>query len=70
MAGSYTVNITDANGCSVSATYNINNDGSSIGISSAIISDEYCGSGSIEVLVSGGAGHIIILGQILELHLL
>ena len=55
-AGSYSVTATDANGCTVNATYNVTDNGTSLAIASATISDEYCGSGSgsVSVNVTGG----------------
>ncbi|PHR26682.1 MAG: hypothetical protein COA38_14440 [Fluviicola sp.] len=55
-AGVYTVTATDNNGCVVTGTYTITNDGLSLSIASANISDEYCGSGSgsVAITVSGG----------------
>ncbi len=55
-AGTYTVDITDANGCSVSASYSINNNASTLTVTPTITA-EICsnGSGSITLSVSGGA---------------
>jgi len=56
-AGSYTVTVTDGNGCITNGNYTVTNAGTSLAISGATISDEYCGSGSgsITVNVSGGS---------------
>ena len=56
-AGTYSVTVTDGNGCTVTGSYDVLNNGTSLAISGASISDEYCGSGSgsISVNVSGGA---------------
>lgn len=55
-AGSYTVSVTDGNGCTVSHTYSVSNTGVSLAISNSSVTDEFCssGSGSINVDVSGG----------------
>lgn len=55
-AGTYTVSITDGNGCTVTNTYTITNSGASLAISNASVTDEFCssGSGSIDIDVSGG----------------
>lgn len=55
-AGSYSVTAMDANGCTVNGTYSVTNNGTSLAIASASISDEYCGSGSGSVTanVTGG----------------
>ena len=56
-AGTYTVTITDGNGCSTTGTYTVANTGTSLAITSAAITDEYCGSGSggISIAVAGGS---------------
>lgn len=56
-AGSYTVTVTDGNGCQETGTYTVTNTGTTLAISSSNISDEYCGSGSgsIAVTVTGGS---------------
>ena len=55
-AGTYTVTAIDNNGCTVGATYTVQNLGSSLVIANAVINDEYCGSstGSVSIFVTGG----------------
>ena len=55
--GTYSVTVTDGNGCTTTGSYIVTNNGTSLAISGASITDEYCGSGSgsITVTVSGGA---------------
>ncbi len=55
-AGSYSVQITDGNGCTISHTEEINNAGGSLAISGATVSDEICGNaqGSIDITITGG----------------
>lgn len=55
-AGSYTVNVTDGNGCTTVDSYVVQNNGAQIQISNASVNHEYCGSGtgSVNVTVSGG----------------
>ena len=54
-AGTYTITITDQNGCSVNATYTVNNLATGISFTSAI-TNEVCtnGQGEIALSVSGG----------------
>lgn len=56
-AGTYNVTVTDGNGCIVNGSYTLIDNGTSLAIASATISDEYCGSGSgsITLTVSGGS---------------
>ena len=56
IAGVYNVTATDNNGCQVNGSYTITNNGSSLAMSNASITDEYCGSGSgaVTVTVTGG----------------
>lgn len=56
-AGNYSVSLSDANGCSTTGAYTISNTGTSLAISGATISDEYCGSGTGEITanVTGGS---------------
>ena len=55
-AGTYTVTVTDANNCSETSTFTINNNTGSLSIDGAQLYVENCGSGdgSIDVTVSGG----------------
>ncbi|MDX2362441.1 MAG: choice-of-anchor L domain-containing protein [Crocinitomicaceae bacterium] len=55
-AGAYNVTATDNNGCQVNGSYTITNNGSTLAIANASISDEYCGSasGTVSVTISGG----------------
>ena len=55
-AGSYTVTITDAGGCTLIENFNVTNNGANIVISSVIIDDEMCGNsaGGIDITVQGG----------------
>lgn len=54
--GSYSVYITDANGCSTNGTYLVENTGTGLAIASSTISDDICNStsGSVSVDVIGG----------------
>lgn len=55
-AGTYSVTVTDANGCSTVATATVNNSSGSTSIASSTVVDELCGNGqgSVSVVVSGG----------------
>ncbi len=55
-AGSYTVTVTDNNGCSTNGTYSVLDNGSGLMVGNATVTDEFCGSGtgSIAISVSGG----------------
>lgn len=55
-AGTYNVTITDANGCSMSASYTLNNDTGGLTFDAAILTDETCenSNGAIDVSVTGG----------------
>lgn len=55
-AGSYSVIITDAGGCQITEGFAIQNNGISLSITNASISDEVCNNnnGAIDVTVSGG----------------
>jgi len=55
-AGSYTVTISDAGGCTLIENFNVTNNGANIVISSVIIDDEMCGNsaGGIDITVQGG----------------
>lgn len=54
-AGTYTVTVTDANGCSTSQTITVNNSTGQLQISNPIITDEWCGlqGGAIDVTIGG-----------------
>lgn len=56
IAGTYTVLISDNNGCSYTHSETITNAGSGLTISNSIINDEICGNGqgSIDITISGG----------------
>ncbi len=60
-AGNYPVTVTDANGCTVSQTYTVNNSSGVITVSPVAIVDETCGqvNGSIDVTVTGGVNAAI-----------
>lgn len=55
-AGNYTVTVTDGNGCSTNGNYTVSNTGTSLAISNATVSDEYCGSGSGSITVTPTGG--------------
>jgi len=56
-SGTYIVTVTDANNCSVTETYVINNNTGNLSIGGVVLNDENCGSsdGSIALTVNGGA---------------
>ncbi len=55
-AGTYTVTVTDNNGCTASQTYSVSNMGSSLAIGNTTVTDEFCssGTGSVSISVNGG----------------
>lgn len=55
-AGTYTVTIDDANGCSITEDYIINNSPTTLSIDQFVITDESCGTlnGAVDISVSGG----------------
>lgn len=57
-AGTYTVDITDQNGCAIQETYTLTNITNGLGISSSVVLDENCGdgTGSIDITTVGGNG--------------
>lgn len=57
-SGTYSVTITDQNGCEVTQNYVVNNDPGTLAISSVLISDEVCNNnlGAIDISVTGGSG--------------
>lgn len=62
-AGTYTVVVTDANGCEDNATIVVNNSTGTLQIANAVVSDETCldANGSIDLTVTGGTAPIDIL---------
>lgn len=56
-AGTYTVQITDQNGCSLTHNATVNNTGASLAITSYSINDEICGNGqgAIDITINGGS---------------
>lgn len=54
-AGTYTINITDANGCSVNGSYTVNNNSGTLSIDNVNVTDENCGdqNGAVDITVSG-----------------
>ncbi len=55
-AGTYSVTVTDANGCTTTGSYIVNNSGSTLAITNANITDEYCGSASGEISINAIGG--------------
>jgi subtilisin-like proprotein convertase family protein len=57
-AGSYTLTVTDFNGCSESHTMTVGSSAGTLAIQNAIVSNETCGdgTGSIDVILVGGTG--------------
>lgn len=55
-AGTYSVTVTDGNGCSATGSYTVINSGTNLSISSANITDEFCGSGSGSITVNTAGG--------------
>jgi len=55
-AGVYSVTVTDANGCTTTGSYTVTNTGTSLAISNANITDEYCGSGSGAITINSTGG--------------
>ncbi|MFZ5553698.1 MAG: choice-of-anchor L domain-containing protein [Bacteroidota bacterium] len=54
-AGSYTVTVTDANGCSVTGSATVNNSQGTLAVTNALITDENCGNsaGAINISLTG-----------------
>ena len=57
-AGTYTVTVTDANGCTESHSVTVGSNSGTLAIQNAIVTDETCGdgTGAIDVIVVGGSG--------------
>jgi len=57
-AGTYTVQISDVDGCSINQSYILTNYTNGLAISSSTITDETCGNGNgaISIVTTGGAG--------------
>ena len=56
-AGTYSVTVTDVNGCTTTGNYTLTNTGTTLAITNASVTDEYCGSGSgqVAITVTGGS---------------
>ena len=56
-AGTYTCQITDSNGCSITATANVMNDAGDLSLDNMIVTNEICdnSAGAIDITISGGA---------------
>ncbi|MFK7786834.1 MAG: choice-of-anchor L domain-containing protein, partial [Crocinitomicaceae bacterium] len=59
-AGTYSITVTDANGCTESQSVTVNSNSGTLAIQNAIITDEVCGdqAGAIDVITIGGAGSL------------
>jgi len=55
-AGTYTLNVTDATGCSLNQSFSVNDNTNGLSISSMNVTDENCGDGqgAIDATISGG----------------
>lgn len=55
-AGTYTCQVTDSNGCSISASANVLNNAGSLNLDNTIVTNEICGNaaGAIDITISGG----------------
>mgnify|MGYP000197162666 CR=1 FL=1 len=62
-AGTYTVTITDVNGCQASSSAVVNNIANGMTIASSIVESEFCGNGagSINLSISGGTAPLTYL---------
>ena len=60
LAGNYSVNISDQNGCTFQNTYTISNSGNGFSITGGLVSNENCGAsnGGIDLSVSAGSGNL------------
>lgn len=56
-AGSYTLLVTDVNGCSTTGTFAVGSDNGTLNLVSLLVTDENCGDsqGAIDITVSGGS---------------
>ncbi|MEZ4936415.1 MAG: T9SS type A sorting domain-containing protein [Crocinitomicaceae bacterium] len=61
-AGAYSVSITDANGCTTSANYNVNLNTGTLNVSAVSVTDENCGDGqgAIDMTIAGGIAPLSI----------
>ena len=55
-AGTYTCQVTDSNGCSISASANVLNNAGNLSLDNTIVTNEICSNtaGSIDITISGG----------------
>jgi subtilisin-like proprotein convertase family protein len=56
--GNYSVTVTDANGCSITGNYTVNDASGTLAITTSIITDATCGNtnGAIDITITGGSG--------------
>ncbi len=56
-AGTFSVTVTDDNGCSTSQLYVVNTNTGGFGISSVVVTDDFCnaGTGALDIEITGGA---------------
>ncbi|MBK8846202.1 MAG: SprB repeat-containing protein [Bacteroidetes bacterium] len=69
MAGTYTVTVTDANGCTATASYVVTAPVNGLNITETHVNPTCNGSsnGSINITVTGGTAHIPTYGQVEQL---